>query len=520
MSPTKLALALFTLAASAFAAPPDKPAKQPNILFIFSDDHALQAISAYNYGGLSLNKTPNIDRLATEGAIFRGNYCGNSICSPSRATVLTGKHSHLNGITSWQTFDGSQFTFPKELQKVGYRTAIFGKWHLESNPTGFTEWMVHPAQGSYYNPDFITPHGTKRIPGYATDVTTDLSLDFIKRHQQDGKPFLVMCQYKAPHRTWQPAPEKLGLFAGKKFPAPDTLFDDYTGRAGPAAKHMMGIDKHMRMDYDLKYPADKTFELDRMTAEQKQKFMAAYEAENQAFAANPPTGRDLVHWKYQRYLRDYLLCVDSIDSNVGRILDHLKETGLDRNTIVIYSSDQGFYLGEHGWFDKRWMYEESFLMPLLVRWPGVVKPGTEIKQLTQNIDFAPTFLEAAGAPVSEEIQGTSLLPLLKGGNVEWRDALYYHYYDGPGEHGVAKHYGVRTERYKLIRFYADADNTWELYDLEKDPKEMKSVYNDPAYAEIRARLAKRLDELKTQYANPIHTEAEEKAYFSRHKIKP
>ncbi|HEX7261944.1 MAG TPA: sulfatase, partial [Luteolibacter sp.] len=414
----------------------------------------------------------------------------------------------------------SQFTFPKELQKAGYQTALFGKWHLESKPTGFDEWMVHPGQGSYYNPDFITPTGNKRIPGYATDVTTDLSLDFIKRHQADGKPFLVMCQYKAPHRTWQPSPATLGHFTDTKFPEPASLFDDYSGRSGPAAKHQMGIGQHMRMDYDLKVPLDKSYEWKRMSPDQRAGLTATYAKENEAFAAANLTGDDLTRWKYQRYLRDYLRCVDSIDNNVGRILDYLKESGLDQNTIVVYSSDQGFYLGEHGWFDKRWMYEESFLMPLLVRWPGVVKPGTEVKQLTQNIDFAPTFLEAAGVPVPAEIQGVSLMPLLKGERVKWRDALYYHYYDGPGEHGVAKHYGVRTDRYKLIRFYANADNTWELYDLEKDPKEMKSVYNDPAYADVQARLTKRLDELKQQYANPIRTVAEEKAFLSKHQSKP
>ena len=491
------------------------PASRPNIVFVFSDDHALQAISAYNYRGLSLNRTPNIDRLAAQGAIFRNNFCGNSICSPSRATVLTGKHSHLNGVTAWQKFDGSQFTFPKALQKAGYQTAIFGKWHLVSNPTGFDEWMVHPGQGSYYNPDFITPQGNKRITGYATDITTDLALDFIKRNKDAGKPFLVMCQYKAPHRTWQPLPETRNPLKDRKYPEPATLFDDYAGRAAPASKHMMGIDRHMRMDYDLKYPAEKIAELGRMTAEQRRDFMAAYQEENRAFEADPPTGKDLVRWKYQRYLRDYIACVASIDSNVGRLLDYLKESGLERDTIVVYSSDQGFYLGEHGWFDKRWMYEESFRMPLLVRWPAVVKPGISVSQLTQNIDFAPTFLEAAGVPIPPEIQGVSLVPLLKGETPPWRDALYYHYYDGPGEHGVAKHYGIRTERHKLIRYYADADNTWELFDLEKDPNELKSVYDDPAYAAIRGELTKKLNQLKTQYANPIRTEAEEKAYLTK-----
>jgi len=491
--------------------------KRPNILFIFSDDHALQAISAYNYRGRSLNQTPNIDRIAREGVIFRSNYCGNSICSPSRATVLTGKHSHTNGITAWQTFDGSQFTFPKALQAAGYQTAIFGKWHLESKPTGFDEWKIHPGQGSYYNPDFITPEGTKRVPGYATDITADMSLDFIKRHKDSGKPFLVMCHFKAPHRNWIPGPETLTHYADTTFQEPDTLFDDYSGRSTPASKHKMGIGQHMTMGSDLKLPVEKTADLKRLTPAQLADLTNAYAAENEKFLASPPAGKDLVRWKYQRYLRDYLRCVDSVDANVGRILAYLKESGLDQNTIVVYSSDQGFYLGEHGWFDKRWMYEESFRMPLLVRWPGVVKPGAEIKQLTQNIDFAPTFLEAAGCEIPKEIQGMSLVPLLKGESPKWRDALYYHYYDGPGEHGVAKHYGVRTDRYKLIRFYAEADNTWELYDLEKDPKELKSVYDDPAYAEVRAQLTKRLEELKQQYRNPIRSEAEEADYMKTHK---
>ncbi|MEO5716090.1 MAG: sulfatase [Luteolibacter sp.] len=491
------------------AAEPAPPAR-PNILFIFADDHAEQAISAYNFRGRSLNKTPNIDRLATEGAIFQNNFCGNSICSPSRATVLTGKHSHLNGVTTWQKFDGSQFTFPKELQKAGYQTAIFGKWHLFSNPTGFTEWMIHPDQGSYQNPDFITPEGNKRIPGYATDITTDLSLDFIKRHKDDGKPFLVMCQYKAPHRTWQPNTQLPGRRTEGRFAEPDNLFDDYSGRSGPAARNMMEIGRHMKMDYDLKVPVEKSNEWGRLTEVQRQFYHQTYDQENKDFLAAGLTGKDLVRWKYQRYLRDYLSCVDSIDTNVGRILDYLKQAGLDKNTIVVYSSDQGFYLGEHGWFDKRWMYEESFRMPLLVRWPGVVKPGSSITGLTQNIDFAPTFLEAAGCNVPAEIQGRSLVPLLKGEKVKWRDALYYHYYDGPGEHGVAKQYGIRTDRYKLIRFYAPADNSWELYDLEKDPEEMHSVYNDPAYEKIQTELVTKLAGLKEQYANHILTVADER----------
>jgi arylsulfatase A-like enzyme len=399
------------------------------------------------------------------------------------------------------------------LQKAGYETAIFGKWHLTSNPTGFDEWMIHPGQGSYHNPDFITSEGTKRIPGYATDITTDLSLDFIKRHKDDGKPFLLMCQFKAPHRTWQPNTQTPGRLSDTKYAEPGNLFDDYSGRSGTAAKNKMEIDRHMRMDYDLKVPLEKSSEWGRMTEDQHAAYHQAYDQENKDFLAAGLTGKDLVRWKYQRYLRDYLSCVDSIDANVGRILNYLKETGLDKNTMVVYSSDQGFFLGEHGWFDKRWMYEESFRMPLLVRWPGVTKAGTSLTQLTQNIDFAPTFLEAAGCKVPEEIQGMSLVPLLKGKTVKWRDALYYHYYDGPGEHGVAKHYGIRTDRYKLIRFYAPADNTWELFDLEKDPEEMHSFYNDPAYAKVQADLTTRLNELKVQYANPIRSVDDERTYL-------
>jgi arylsulfatase A-like enzyme len=486
---------------------------RPNIVFIFADDHALQAISAYNYRGRSLNRTPHIDSLAKEGAIFRNTFCGNSICSPSRATVLTGKHSHLNGVITWEKFDGSQFTFAKALQAAGYRTGIFGKWHLESTPTGFDEWMIHPGQGAYLNPDFITPQGNKRIPGYATDVTTDLSLDFLKRHQDEGKPFLLMCQYKAPHRTWQPSATGPGRRKVEKFAEPASLFDTYKGRSKPVARHKMGIDRHLRMDYDLKVPLEKSHEWARLTEVQRAAFHRYYDEENQAFLDAKLEGKELVRWKYQRYLRDYLSCVDSIDANVGRLLGYLKEAGLEKDTLVVYSSDQGFYLGEHGWFDKRWMYEESFRMPLLMRWPDRIKPGTEIGQLTQNIDFAPTFLAAAGLQVPAEVQGRSLLPLLAKEPVPWRDALYYHYYDGPGEHGVAKHYGVRTDRYKLIRFYAD--NAWELYDLEKDPEEMHSVHEDPAYAKVLAELTARLDALKKEYANPILTVADEKTLLKK-----
>lgn len=493
--------------ASASLIAAEKPA--PNILFIFTDDHALQAISSYNFRGRGLNKTPNIDRLANEGALFNANFCANSICAPSRASVLTGKHSHLNGVTMWQQFDGTQFTFPKTLQAAGYATALYGKWHLGSDPTGFDDWAVYPGQGSYYNPDYLTPNGKKQLQGYSVDLTTEISLDFIKKQKDGDKPFLVMCQYKDPHRTWMPGPNEIDLYTDETFKEPESLFDDYKGRAGPATKHKMGIGNHMRMDYDLKFPVAQISERNRMSPEQFAKLAAIYQPENEAFLREKPTGDDLVRWKYQRYMRDYLRCVAGVDRSVGRLLDYLDDNGLADNTIVVYSSDQGFFLGEHGWFDKRWMYEESFRMPLIVRWPGVTKPGTKIDRLTQNIDFAPTLLEAAGQAIPAEIQGRSLVPLLKGENPPWRDSLYYHYYDGPGEHGVAKHYGIRTERYKLIRYYAKEDDTWELFDLEKDPQELQSVYGHPPYAKVERELKTRLKELKKQYRNEIHSTADE-----------
>ncbi len=478
----------------------DAATSRPNIVFLFSDDHAVQAIGAF---GSKVNKTPNIDRIAEGGALFPRNYCANSICSPSRACVLTGKHSHINGVTRWQEFDGSQFTFPKALQKAGYSTAIYGKWHLRSKPTGFDEWMVYQGQGHYYNPDYRTPKGPKRITGYSVEVTTDRALDFIKRHKDDGKPFLVMCQYKAPHRTWMPGPKYLHKYDDVTIPEPSTLFDDYKGRTSLPSKQRMEIDRHMRMDYDLKVPNAKgkgIFDHNRMTPGQRKQWDAAYGPKNKAFKEAHLTGRDLVKWKYQRYMKDYLRCIAAVDDNVGRVLDYLKAEGLDKNTIVVYSSDQGFYTGEHGWFDKRWMYEESYRMPLVMRWPGVIKPGTVVNKLTQNIDFGPTFLEAAGVSVPEDVQGRSMVPILENPDAPWRDALYYHYYDHGGEHQVPRHYGVSTDRYKLIHYYTSDE--WELFDREKDPHELRSVYDDASYAEVRKELEAKLKELQKLYKTP------------------
>jgi len=476
--------------------------KRPNILFLFSDDHACQSISAYGGRLSSIAPTRNIDRIASEGALFKRNFCANSICAPSRACVLTGKHSNLNGQrTNGDTFDGSQQTFPKLFQQAGYKTALIGKWHLRSTPTGFDHWMIYPGQGDYYNPEYITPEGKKQITGYSVEVTTDLALDWMKQQEGTDKPFLMMCQYKVPHRTWMPGPKYLHLFDDITIPEPDTLFDDYSGRTSSAAKHEMGIDKHMQMTYDLKVPMNgqQVYGVHRMNEEQKKLWNEAYDKKNEEFLKANLQGKDLVRWKYQRYMKDYLRCIRALDDNIGRILDYLEKSGLDKNTLVMYSSDQGFYLGEHGWFDKRWMYEESFSMPLVMKWPGVIKPGSKISGLTQNIDFAPTFLAAAGLSVPKDIQGESMIPLFEGKTPEdWRKSLYYHYYE-QGEHNVARHYGVRTENYKLIRFY-DTDE-WELFDLQKDPKEMKSVYDDPAYHDIREQMKVELDRLRKKYGD-------------------
>ena len=501
------ALSLESLARAAQTAPAPKSGL-PNILFIFTDDHAVQSIGAY---GSKINQTPHVDRLAKEGVVFDRCFCCNSICAPSRAAVLTGKHSHMNGLmTNDDKFDGSQQTFPKLLQKAGYQTAIIGKWHLQSDPTGFDHWEILPGQGNYYNPDFIAAAGKKRYTGYVTDITTDLALDWLKKQRDPNKPFLLMCQHKAPHRNWSPGPNHLTLYDDVTIPEPPTLFDDYANRSPVLKENEMTIAGHLTYDYDLKVSGSKekdvlgrtlrNGELNRMTPEQRATWDAAYGPKNAEFEKNPPAGKDLVRWKYQRYIKDYLRCVASVDDNVGRLLDYLDQSGLAGNTIVIYSSDQGFYLGEHGWYDKRWMYEESFRMPFLIRWPGVAKPGVRTSALAQNIDFAPTFLDAAGLPVPPDVQGRSLKPLL-GGKVpaDWRRSLYYHYYE-KGEHNVPPHEGVRTDRCKLIHYY-DTDE-WEFFDLDKDPREMKSVLSDPDYAAKVAELKAELERLKKEYQVP------------------
>jgi arylsulfatase A-like enzyme len=464
--------------------------KRPNILFIMSDDHDAHAISCY---GSKVNQTPNIDRLAKEGMRFEHCFCTNSLCAPSRAVILTGKYSHLNGLKdNKDTFDGGQQTGPKLLQQAGYETAIIGKWHLKTDPTGFDYWDILPGQGVYYNPVLIEMGQRKKHPGYVTEIITDHALRWLKGRTSD-KPFYLMLHHKAPHRQWEPAPKYLTFYDDKKIPEPATLFDDYSGRGRAAHEQDMTIAKTMtNRDVKLVPP-------NGLTPEQKAQWDAAYDPKIEAFKETDPQGRDLVRWKYRRYMQDYLGCIASVDESVGRVLDYLQEAGLADNTIVFYTSDQGFFLGEHGWFDKRFMYEESLQMPLLVRYPKEIQAGSVNKDLVMNLDFAETFLDYAGVRAPQDMQGVSLRPLLRGRTpVDWRKAVYYHYYEFPAVHSVKRHYGVRTERYKLIHFYNDIDE-WELYDLQSDPDEMRNVYNDPAYEDTVKELTAELKRLREKY---------------------
>ncbi len=487
---------------------------RPNIIFVMTDDHGYQAISAY---GSDLIDTPNIDRLANEGMLFRRAYVSNSICAPSRAAILTGKHSHMNGhINNGSVFDSTQVTFPKILQEEGYETAIVGKWHLKSEPTGFDFWKVLPGQGHYYNPDFRTPDGMVREEGHSTELITNTAIEYLDSIRDKEKPFMLMYQFKAPHRQWWPSPQDIGVFADRDFEEQETLFDDYENRGTAAKVAEMRIADHMGLTLDNKihpdslektgleefspeiYPRIYRDAYSRLNEEQKEQWDEYYGPINEEFVENTPEGEWLTRWKYQRYMEDYLGVVRSVDRNLGRLLEYLDENGLAENTMIVYTSDQGFYLGEHGWFDKRFMYEESFRTPLIIRYPSEIQAGSKNNDLVQNIDFAPTILDVAGAEVPQEIQGESLTPFFAGNNENWRDELYYHYYEYPAEHAVKRHYGIRTDRYKLIHFYYDIDE-WELYDLENDPQEMNNVYNVPEYAEVRDSLHQELEQLREYY---------------------
>lgn len=471
-------------------------AKQPNILMVFCDDLTVQAISAYNHP-LKLLQTPNMDRLAQKGMVFERCMVPNSICGPVRAVILTGKYSHLNGFyRNGNRFNGEQQTFPKLMQKAGYRTAIIGKWHLESDPTGFDHWHILPGQGLYYNPPMIRNGERVQHEGYTTDLITDFSIEWLKNRDKT-KPFLLMSQHKAPHREWAPALRHLGWNKDKPFPEPATLFDDYSGRGRAEREQDMTLEKTFtKRDSKEEAPP-------YLNAEQRKVWDAYYEPRNAVLRDGKLTGRDLVRWRYQRYMHDYLGSVIAVDEGLGRIMKYLEEEGIADNTLIVFSSDQGFYLGEHGWFDKRWIYEESLTTPLIVSWPGVTKPGSRQRTMVSVIDFPETFLEAAGVPVPGDMQGRSLKPLLQGQvPADWRKSFYYHYYEFPGAHSVRKHYGVVTDRYKLFHFYEPDVNYWTLIDRERDPNEMKNVYDDASYAETRRTLHAELLRLRKELKVP------------------
>ena len=498
-----------------------------NILFIMSDDHAYQAISAYSD---KLIQTPNIDRIADEGILFTNACVTNSICAPSRAVILTGKHSHLNGkIDNHAKFDTTQVTFPQLFQKAGYQTAMYGKLHFGNNPKGVDDFWILPGQGDYINPKFLGQKKDTTITGYLTDVITDLTLNWFKTKRDKNKPFMMMYLHKAPHRAWWPSPEKFAEFYEKKFPEPETLFDDYSNRGTAAKTAEMNLLTHMQYMHDSKVRPSVMEEMGkvepeivyvrgdgtlmrpnasgfnrpfgRANEEQKKKYDVTLDKISADFKENWPKMNDeqKMKWKFQRYMQDYLATISSVDDNVGRVLDYLEETGLDENTIVIYTSDQGFYLGEHGWFDKRFIYDESFKTPLMIKWPNKIKPGITNDEMVQNLDFAQTFLEAAMIDVPDDMQGESLMPLLLGENDKWtREEVYYHYYEYPSVHMAKRHYGIVTKEFKLARFYYDVDE-WELYDRYKDPNEMNNVYNNPEYADVVEELKVKLANLRVKY---------------------
>lgn len=485
--------------------------QRPNIIFMMADDHGYQAISAYDDRYI---QTPNIDRIAEEGMLFTHASVTNSLCAPSRAVILTGKHSHINGkVNNQNPFDTTNVTFPQLLQDAGYQTAMFGKLHFGNKPEGFDEFMILPGQGSYYNPDFITKTGDTTITGYVTDIITDLTINWLENERDEDKPFFLMYLHKAPHRAWLPAPKYFKKFTKKEFPLPATLFDDYSTRGTAARTAEMRILDHMYLSYDNKVTKETmkalglkgglSLGLGRLNEAQRAAWDSVYDPINEEFERLYPTMNDstLLVWKYQRFMQDYLATIASVDENVGRLLDYLEANGLEENTVVIYTSDQGFYLGEHGWFDKRFMYDQSFKTPLLIKWPHKITPGITEDEMVQNLDFAQTFLDMAGVTAPKDMQGKSLVPLLTGNGENWdRDAVYYHFYEYPAEHAVKRHYGIATEDYKLIHFYYDVDE-WELYDRKKDTLEINNVYNDPAYADVVKRMKKKLKEVRAKYGD-------------------
>ncbi len=486
-----------------------------NILYIMTDDHTAQMMSCYDGRYIA---TPNLDRIAEEGVRFTNSFVANSLSGPSRACLVTGKHSCGNRFYDNSTciFDNTQQTFPKLLQGAGYETAMIGKWHLGSLPTGFDYWEMLPGQGDYYNPLLITQQGdTVEHRGYVTRILTDKAIEWLER--RDGsRPFCMLLHHKAVHRNWMADTCDLACFEERELPLPENFYDDYEGRPAAAAQEMSIASNHdMDPVYDLKMLRDGkpgrlrdayAGMLARLDSAQRTAWDAFYEPLIDDFYRRNPTGRELAEWKYQRYMRDYMKTVKSLDDNVGRLLDYLHESGLEKTTLVVYTSDQGFYMGEHGWFDKRFMYEESMRTPLVMRLPeGFARRG-DITEMVQNIDHAPTFLQLAGVEVPDDLHGRSLVPLLRGGSSSespsWRKSLYYHFHEYPAEHMVKRHYGVRTERYKLIHFYNDID-CWELYDLAEDPHEMRNRYGEPGTEAITAELKAELAALQEAYDDPV-----------------
>ena len=494
--------------------------KTMNVVYIMCDDHSYQTISAYDQRYM---QTPNIDRIASEGVRFTNSFVANSLSGPSRACMLTGKHSHANGFTdNTTTFDGNQQTFPKLLQANGYQTAMIGKWHLVSEPTGFDYWDILIGQGDYYNPKFIKNGERVQREGYATNIVTDLAINWMDSIRDKSKPFCLFIHHKAPHRTWMPDLCDLDLYDDVTYPMPENFYDKYEGRI-PASKQEMSIIKDMDLVYDLKM-ADKENEIHTTTGleeagrnmynalnpEQKAVWDKHYDPIIAKFKQDKLTGKALAEWKYQQYMRDYLATVLAVDENIGRLLNYLEKIGELDNTIIVYTSDQGFFLGEHGWFDKRFMYEECQRMPLIIRYPKAIKAGSTSNAISMNVDFAPTFLDFAGIEIPSDIQGASLKPVLVNEGktpADWRKAAYYHYYEYPAEHSVKRHYGIRTQDFKLIHFYNDIDE-WEMYDMKADPREMNNVFGKPEYAEKQKELMQLLQETQKQYKDTDPDEKE------------
>ena len=519
MSRIKAACALPLAAAGLSACSDAVEQERPNIIFIMTDDHTTQAMSCY---GGNLIETPNMDRIADEGMRFDNCYATNALSGPSRACILTGKFSHRNGFTdNASTFDGSQLTFPKVMRENGYATGVVGKWHLISKPQGFDHWSIllgQNEQGNYYKPVFYENGTVVNEDGYVTDVITDKAIEFID-DVHDEKPFMLMLHHKAPHRNWMPAPRHLGIFNDTVFPEPETLFDDYEGRGEAARSQDMNIENTLDDEWDLKLlTREEILAGDnrlhdvyiRMPEEVQHKWDSVYAPRIAEYRSGKLQGDELVRWKYQQYMRDYLATAMSVDESIGRVMEYLEEIGELDNTVIVYTSDQGFFLGEHGWFDKRFMYEECLRMPFVIRYPKMIKAGSTSKAICMNVDFGPTFLDLAGIEVPSEMQGRSFRKVLeKKGRIPagWREAAYYHYYEYPAEHSVKRHYGIRTSDCKLIHFYNDIDQ-WEMYDMKADPQEMRNVYDDPAYADKRAQMHRILEQVQQEYEDTDPCEKE------------